>query len=257
MNSAATALPRIPDLPCPPLAGPDAAIFLDFDGTLVPLAPTPDAVAVDPALPDRLRWLVRARPGRVALVSGRDVATIDALLGPVAAELAVAGSHGAELRQAGGACRPVAAPDGLAHAADELAAVAAEHGLFFERKPFGVGLHYRLARDSERFALEAARQAAERHGLVLQLGKMMAEVRAPGDKGRAVEELLALPAMIGARPFFFGDDVTDEDGFAAAVRAGGAGVLVGEARPTAARYRLPDPRAVSDWIEAVSAGEGA
>lgn len=236
------------------LAGSDAAFFFDFDGTLVPLAPTPDTVVVDPALPDQLRRLAQARPGRVAIVSGRDVATVEALLGPVAHELAVAGSHGAELRGPGEVCRAVPPPDGLLLAAEELAAVADRHGLFFERKPFGVGLHYRMAPEHEAVALESARRAAERHGLVLQRGKMMAEVRAPGSKGRAVEELLALPPMAGARPLFFGDDVTDEDGFVAAARAGGAGVLVGEPRATAARYCLSDPQAVSDWIEAVLEG---
>jgi len=243
------------DAPPPDLDG--AALFFDFDGTLVELAATPDAVVVPPALADRLARLARARPGRVAIVSGRDIATVEALVGPVAARLAVAGSHGAELRAPGEAHVPMPPPSGLARAAEELAAVAEAHGLFFERKPFGVGLHYRLAPDRAEVALAAAQAAADTHGLVLQRGKMMAEVRAAGDKGRAVEELLALPAMAGARPLFFGDDVTDEDAFVAAARAGGAGVLVGEARATAARYRLDDPEAVAAWIDAVLDGEDA
>jgi trehalose 6-phosphate phosphatase len=250
-------MPRTHGLPPPPLPIEPVAIFFDFDGTLVPLAPTPDAVVVDAGLADRLHRLNRKYPSRLAIVSGRDVATIDTLLGPLARELAVAGSHGAELREAGQACRAPAAPPGLAEAADELAAVAAEHGLFFERKPFGIGLHYRMAPDRADVALAAAEAAAGRHGLVLQHGKMMAEVRAPGDKGRAVTELLQLPAMAGAQPLFFGDDVTDEDGFRAAAAAGGDGVLVGRSRETAATFRLDDPQAVTDWIEAVLMGEGA
>jgi trehalose 6-phosphate phosphatase len=78
---------------------------------------------------------------------------------------------------------------------------------------------------------------------------MMVELRAPGDKGRALTALLQTPAMAGTTPLFFGDDVTDEDGFAAAAAAGGAGVLVGPPRETAATYRLPDPDAVRRWIE--------
>jgi trehalose 6-phosphate phosphatase len=70
------------------------------------------------------------------------------------------------------------------------------------------------------------------------------------DKGDAVAALLDMPAMQGRFPVFVGDDLTDEHGFAAARDLGGFGVLVGAARPTAARYRIPDVEAVLDWLEA-------
>jgi trehalose 6-phosphate phosphatase len=83
---------------------------------------------------------------------------------------------------------------------------------------------------------------------------MMIEVRtAGGDKGSAVRALMREPEMAGTRPVFMGDDLTDEPGFAAAADLGGAGILVGEPRETAARYRLDGVGAALAWLEAASA----
>jgi trehalose 6-phosphate phosphatase len=86
---------------------------------------------------------------------------------------------------------------------------------------------------------------------VLQLGDMVAELRTPGqDKGKAVSAFLREAPFNGAAPVFIGDDLTDEDGFAAAARLGGYGVLVGPERPTQATYRLNDFSAVLAWLGA-------
>jgi trehalose 6-phosphate phosphatase len=128
------------------------------------------------------------------------------------------------------------------------AVAATRPGVVVERKTLGVALHYRLAPEHGADALAAADRLAAEHGLRLQRGKMMAEVRADGDKGRAVAALAAEAAMAGYPPLVFGDDVTDEDGFAAAARLGGAGVLVGEPRETHAAHALPDVAAVRSWL---------
>lgn len=238
-------------LPPPPALDDDAYLFLDFDGTLVAIADTPDGVVVDDGLRDLLAALARARPGRVALLSGRSLAQLDGMLGPVAGGLACAGSHGAELRPAGAAVPLFAAPEGLAAAADAMHAFAsARPGVVVEVKTAGVGLHFRRAPDQAAAADALAREIAGRHGLVLQPGKMMAEVRAPGSKGKALQALLG---QDGAVPIAVGDDVTDEDAFVAARRFGGAGVLVGDPRATAARYRLPDVGAVHAWLRGMTA----
>ena len=74
----------------------------------------------------------------------------------------------------------------------------------------------------------------------------------PGsDKGSAVARFLDLPAFAGATPLFLGDDVTDEDAFVTTAHHGdGGGILVGPARETAARWRLPDVTAVHHWLSA-------
>lgn len=241
-----------PDLPPPPLPGPGDSLFLDVDGTLVALAERPDAVVVEPGLSDLFARLAAARPGRVALVSGRSVAQLDAMLGHAARSFAVAGSHGAEQRTPRLGHALPARPPALEQATAALSAFADEHGLIFEAKSLGAALHYRMAPHHEEAATLLASDVAATHGLVLQRGKMMVEVRLPGDKGAAIRALMETDAMRGTCPWFLGDDVTDEDGFAAATKLGGAGVLVGEPRSTAAGYRLDDVPSVHAWLEAAA-----
>jgi len=241
-----------PELPAPPLPDPAAAaLFLDFDGTLVELAARPEAVVVEDDLLALIDRLAAALPGRVAIVSGRSVAQLDGFLGTRGPLLAIAASHGAEHRTpAAGHVLPGRSPE-LEAAAAELKAFATLHDIVFEAKSLGAGLHYRARPELEAAATAMAAQVAETHGLTFQPGKMMAEVRLPGDKGAGLRALFADEAMAGATPWFFGDDVTDEDGFAAAAALGGAGVLIGPARPTRARYRLDGVAALRGWLAAL------
>lgn len=243
------AMPTVPPLAEPPLdLVRSGGLFLDFDGTLAELVDDPDAVAADAELRTLLGRLVAAMPGRVAIVSGRSIAQLDRMLGPAARGLALAGSHGAELRS-GDEPVEVSAPFGLVRVAAAMDAFAADRpGVLVERKSLGAALHYRRAPGAGAEALKLAAALAEAHGLQLQRGKMMAEVRADGDKGRAVAALVAGAGVAGKPPLVFGDDLTDEAGFIAAAELGGAGVLVGEPRETAARFRLPDVAAVRRWL---------
>ena len=241
--------PTLPDLPPPPADLRGTSLFLDFDGTLVDLAPRPDAVAVTDELRIRIERLAAILPGRVGIVSGRSIEQLDAMLGDHARLVAVAGSHGAERRLAGAATAAHTPPAALAEAALALETYADAEALLFERKSLGAALHYRGRPEGEADAIATATALADEHGLTLQRGKMMVEVRAPGDKGAAVRALAAEPGAAGTRPLFFGDDVTDEDGFVAAAALGGAGVLVGTPRATAARYRLDDPAALLAWLD--------
>lgn len=251
VKKAAMANPR--DLPPPPadlLAG--ASLFLDFDGTLVELADSPDAVSVDAALGRLLADLGDRFGGRVALVSGRAIVTLDGFLGAAGASLGMVGSHGAEMRLAGGAIerpeRPATLDRATALFTDRF---GARDGVVIETKPLGVGLHYRLAPDTEPEAHALVEDFARENALQVQHGKMMVELRLPGhDKGSAIVALLGRAPFAGHRPIFLGDDLTDETGFAACAALGGVGILVGAPRDTAARYRLPDVAAVHAFLGA-------
>ncbi len=235
----------------PPVVPSDVSLFFDFDGTLVDLAATPDAVIVDQRLLDALDSLADRFPGRVAIISGRSIAQLDAMLGRHAQLFAVAGSHGAERRTPQDGHVAAERPPSLEAAADAFRAFADANGLVYEAKSLGAGLHYRMAPALEADSVALAEDLSATHGLTLQRGKMMVELRTPGDKGGALRQLIAAPDMAGSTPYFFGDDVTDEDGFEAASDLGGVGILIGDARPTAATYRLDDVAALRRWIDGI------
>src|SRR5688572_23593914 len=111
-----------PDLPPPSSLLDGAALFLDFDGTLVELAETPDSIRVPGALRPLLERLARRLDGRLAIVSGRAIADLDLYV--ATAGICVAGSHGLELRAADGRMsRPTPTP-ALEKARGEVASFA-------------------------------------------------------------------------------------------------------------------------------------
>ncbi len=226
------------------------ALLLDMDGTLIDLAPTPEAVVVPPGLIGVLSTLRDQLSGALAIVTGRPVEAVDRLLGP--APGAVAGEHGGAIRRAPG--QPMERPDLPAPPAawlDAAAALAAAHpGALLETKARGFGLHYRLAPDAGP-VFEAGLRAMLAGSAAFQLmpGHMLWEVRPRGaDKGSAVEALMRADPFAGRLPVFIGDDVTDEDGMARARALGGAGYRVDAA--------FGDPDGVRAWL-ARSAAAGA
>jgi trehalose 6-phosphate phosphatase len=231
----------------PPVLDARCALFLDFDGTLVDIAPTPDAVVVAPGLTDTLARLAQRLDGAVALISGRPIAQLDHWLAPLA--LPAAGVHGAERRRPDGVIERRALPQ-----LDRAAAVAqrmalAYPGLLVERKSCAVALHYRGAPHCETLCRKAMHEAAGAEpGLHVMHGKMVVEVLPRGvGKGQALAEFLLERPFAGRRPVFVGDDVTDESGFEAAQRAGGIAVRVGPG-PSVAMHRLPTSAAVRRWL---------
>src|SRR5258708_5982700 len=129
----------------PPHLDRKSALFLDFDGTLVEIAATPEQVGVPPGLPDLLLQLYRQLGGALAIVSGRPLAQTDLLLRPFSAS--GAGEHGVSLRYDDGTLEEM--PVGLAVPQSWRATLesAAEHwpGVRVEEKPHGVTVHVRLA----------------------------------------------------------------------------------------------------------------
>ncbi len=242
--------PRISALAPPPgISTSDHSLFIDFDGTLVPLVDRPDEVAADPDLVDLLAALHARFGGRLAVVSGRSIEQLDRIIGPLAAAITLAGSHGAEIRQDGRLVQPPRAP-GLEDAMAELRAYAVKHpALIVEIKSLGVALHYRMAPEYGQEAIATAVAIAARHALVVQPGKMMIELHGAGcDKGQAVEALMGRAPMLGSMPVMLGDELTDEPALAAAAALGGFGVLVGPERATAALYNLADVADVRGWL---------
>ncbi|HUE78611.1 MAG TPA: trehalose-phosphatase [Sphingomicrobium sp.] len=231
-----------------------ASLFLDFDGTLVDIRATPEAVVVTAKLRRLLEKLQQQLNGRVAIITGRAAANVEQLFRPV--QILVGGSHGLELPGEGH--EPQRRPDRLDSIVAELRGLERQYpGVLVEEKPLGVALHYRQAPDAEQACRAATDRAAERSGMEVQAGKMVFELKpVGGDKGAALRSLMARPPFPGSRPIFLGDDLTDEAGFAAARELGGSGVLIGEPRATAAAYWLGSVAEALDWLgRAIEAGE--
>jgi trehalose 6-phosphate phosphatase len=229
----------------------EIALFLDFDGTLVELAPQPEAVTVPPDLPPLLEQLHGRMGGAIATISGRPIAEVDGFLAPVT--LPASGGHGAELRETrGGEIRVVGA-----HLSDPLRAqiqaiVASLRkrwpDLRTEDKGTSIAIHYRHAPEAEADLRAALEALAFGDGWQLLAGHRVFEIKAHGwNKGTALRRMMEGAAFAGRRPICVGDDRTDLDGMAAARALGGDGVAVG-GLPAEVRWALADPAAVRAWL---------
>ncbi len=231
---------------------PSSALFLDFDGTLVDLAPRPEAVIVPPDLTRSLAALAEYLGGALAVISGRPIAQIDAFLKPL--HLPVAGVHGAERRTAAGELALLHTHP-LEHVEAVAAELAAQHPrLRIETKRGSVAIHYRQAPELEQICLHAMQAAVqESPGLTLLRGKMVVEAKPGGaSKGNAIEAFLQEPPFAGRVPVFAGDDCTDEVGFATVQRLKGLGLKIGEGA-TVAWHRLDSAAALRDQLHTAAA----
>lgn len=222
------------------------ALFLDFDGTLVEIAPSPEDVKLDRRVAPALEALRGALGGALALVSGRPIAFLDEMLAPHRFD--IAGLHGAQIRLGGELRTQSDEPPSMHAALRDLVRFANSHvGIIVEDKRISVALHWRLAPSLQDEALALMRRTAAKMGpgVRLQEGKSVAElVPANASKGGAIAWLMATPTYAGRRPVFIGDDVTDEDGFEAVNAMGGLSVRIGTDRESHAALRLASPTAL-------------
>ncbi|MEM8877750.1 MAG: trehalose-phosphatase [Pseudomonadota bacterium] len=234
----------------PELAGiVPAALFLDFDGTVVEFADHPEDIAPPISLVPLLEKWSEQLDGALAIVSGRDIDSIDRFLSPL--NLPIAGAHGMVRRGAdGGVTSAFVDENELSMIAEKLENFAAGHaGSLVERKRHSVALHYRkvpyLADAADQSMLAALPKDS---AFEILRGKMVVEARSKeAGKGRAIAAFLREPPFEHRRPVFAGDDVTDEDGFDAVNRMKGVSIKVGEGI-TRAEYRLSSPADLLRWL---------
>lgn len=244
-----------PQDPTLPAASKNWALFLDIDGTLLDLAPTPDAVVLPTGLLRVLDGVFETLDGAVAFVSGRPIEWIDRLFQPLC--WPAAGQHGAEIRLSthDAVQSTVEIPD-LGDLRTRVALLAASMpGVLVEEKTFGVALHYRNAAECGPELHARLEQMLREMKSDLQLlpGKMVFEIKAVSAwKERAVEIFMEVEPFRGRVPVVIGDDTTDEGAFRAALRRGGHAIQVGPgASPVATGY-VPSPGAVREWLASLS-----
>ncbi len=242
-------------------------VALDIDGTLAPIAPTPDAAAVPPATRRTLERLTRLPNVHVAFVTGRAAADGRRLV--AVPNSWTIGNHGVELVDPDGALRVNAAAEAygpaVARAVELLRdRLAAYRGVLVEDKTWTVSVHVRLAEDDvvPNVEREVAAMAREL-GLRELQGKKIFELRPPIaiHKGIALLDLAASLGVVHGDVMtgsllYAGDDRTDEDAFrvlpappahAVTVHVGSAELPDGQR--TIAELLLDDPDAVHDFLE--------
>ncbi|MFF8607900.1 trehalose-phosphatase [Streptomyces sp. NPDC015346] len=250
------------------LARPDKAVVaLDFDGTLAEIVPDPEQARAHPGAVPALAALA-PRIASVAVVTGRPAGVAVRYGGfagvPGLEHLVVLGHYGAERWDAVTGTVQAAAPHpGVAAVRAELPGyldrIGAWPGTWIEEKGRAVAVHTRRSTDPQA-AFEALKEPladlATRHGLVLEPGRMVLELRPPGmDKGVALAEYVR---EVGAGSVLYaGDDLGDLPAFAAVekLRSNGTpGLLVcsGSAEVPELSERadlsVPGPRAVVEFL---------
>jgi trehalose 6-phosphate synthase/phosphatase len=233
------------------------AILLDYDGTLVPIAATPDLAAPDENLLTLIGALVQRPATAVLMVSGRSRDTLDAWLGHLGIELWA--EHGVWHRALGSTAWEAAFDlpccDWLAPTRtlmDEYA--SGTPGAFVEGKTSSVAWHYRNAArgfghaQARKLRLALSRILVDSAAEIIE-GKRVLEVRPRGaNKGAVVQHLLARQPP-PERMVAFGDDLTDEEMFAT-LPASADSIHVG-AGASLAKHRLRNPAAVRTFLTAL------
>jgi trehalose 6-phosphate phosphatase len=224
------------------------ALFLDFDGTLVRIAPTPQQVRVEERTRSALKKLARRRGVTLVIISGRRRAELQHFIR--LPNLTYLGLYGWE---SNGRIRlPFSVREALACTILDVAAkFPAKSGVWVEPKggTFSVHLLRASAETRKRVRELAEKLVRARRGALKLIANLRDLEVAPaliGDKGTGVRKILRAPAVRGALPIYFGDDLSDEPGFAA-TRAG-ISVLVGKRRATQAQFCLRGPAEVTEAL---------
>src|SRR5437588_1662141 len=220
------------------------AVLLDIDGTLLDLAPTPREVWVPPDLSKTLNQLLERTSGALALVSGRSLNDIDLIFAPE--KFPAVGGHGAEMRiTADSEAVASHAPPMDKELKRRLAAIARlSPGILLEDKGYSLALHYRLAPHAEKAiyaAVSLIRADLPDAPIEVLPGKQVCEIKHSGfTKASGVRELMTHPPFRGRKPFFIGDDVTDESVFAIMPDLDGLAFSVGpRAKGVAGHFDAP------------------
>ncbi|MDD3983294.1 MAG: trehalose-phosphatase [Candidatus Omnitrophota bacterium] len=223
-------------------------VFLDYDGTLVPIAGRPQD-ARTPAATARLLKRLASLPGcRVAVVSGRALSDIRKRVG--VGNVVYVGNHGYEMFIPGKGELDYAPPGYRAVLSGIkrriTAGVKGIKGIVCEDKRISLALHFRLA-DKRGTSLAkkvfrgAVARSVDEGAAAVKKGKKVLEILPPGrhNKGTAVKEILRGAGDVTS--LYLGDDRTDEDAFRA-LKHRGITVYVGAKRASAAGYYLNSPR---------------
>ncbi len=244
-------------------AGAGLTLFLDYDGTLVPIARTPEEALPDESLPGLLGSLSKISSVRTLILSGRPLASLRTIL-PVPG-LALAGVYGAEILMDGklivrGASVRESLPMLVEVKKEWSRLIHGRDGFMLEDKGRALALHARWAETDEADSvLTSAREIAlgladPRLFRILSGHRFLEVAPAAANKGQTVDWFLNINLASRCLPVYFGDDNKDEEAFPVIRRWGGYSIGVGAAYPLEqADAHLASPDSVREWLRAIAA----
>jgi trehalose 6-phosphate phosphatase len=249
-NESATARSRVEKVM---RDGTPISLFLDVDGTLVDIAPTPSMVHVPPDLSEILGTVAARLSGGFAIVTGRPIAEADELLRPF--KFIAAGVHGAEMRtSSAGEITPLTPSFNAALLNDLRNVTKALPGVVTEDKGTGIALHYRLVPslgESLLLMLEALLPKYPGQFTLCE-GRKVIEILPVGfSKGLALRKLASLPDFANRVPVMIGDDIADIGAFHAAESLGGYGLKVAGENFSADEASFTGPADVITWLKKI------
>jgi trehalose-phosphatase len=238
-------------------------VFLDFDGTLVPIALTPDKAILPQKVKGLLKSLADNPRLKLAIISGRAIEDLKDKIG--LKNVIYSGNHGLEIEGPKISFKPVVSSRYriiIERIKNDLGKmISSIPGAFIEDKGLSLSLHYRLVDKNQIPLLKTAFHEAVilflvRDKIRIKPGKMVLEVRPPveWDKGKVVLWLLGRQIFALKKenilPIYIGDDVTDEDAFKA-LRNKGLTIFVGERKDSRAKYYLNDQTEVAEFLKRI------
>lgn len=230
-----------------------ALLMLDYDGTLAPLIVERMQAFPYPGVQDRLAEFMKMDKTRTVIVSGRRLSDLEKLLG-ISQGLELWGSHGLERKLPNGKIVRAQVDPKIHEGLEKGKNICQEHipSHFFEIKPYSIALHWRGMNQSDKLhkidLIEPQwKHIAETHDLEVHPFDQGIELRPKNrHKGEVVNELLKERFEAIA---FLGDDITDEDAFAA-LGEKGLKVLVREQfRPTLADICIIPPNELLAFLD--------
>ncbi len=242
------------------LSGKSILLFLDYDGTLTPIAKTPEKAVISREAKDLLNRLSKKSYCLVAIISGRSLSDIKTVVG--IEDITYAGNHGLEIEGPKIKFESQVSPrlkSIIRHIyEDAVSKFSKIKGVLIEDKGLTISVHYRLVdgKDIQEFLSifnEITGPYIVRDKIKINSGKKVYEIKPPvqWDKGKVVLWLMARQQFVSGKnkilPVYIGDDVTDEDAFKVLKRKG-LTIFVGNPESSAADYYLKDAQEVARFL---------
>ena len=239
-------------------------LLFDYDGTLTPIAQTPQQAVISKKAKEFLKKLSRKPNSTLAIISGRALKDIKHIVG--LEDIIYAGNHGLEIEGPKIKFESQVSPRlklVIRNIAEELSKrLSGIKGVLIEDKGLTLSIHYRLVSKGdipmfEKIISEVTNSPAVRGKVKVNSGKKVYEIKPPvkWDKGKVALWLLARQQFLSGEknvlPVYIGDDITDEDAFRALERKG-LTVFAGEPGDSKADYYLKNTEEVTKFLRLIT-----